>query len=238
MKLRWGIIVCFLVLCSSCSTEIVGEGGTETQTYSITTGVTKVSVDHEINTLIKYGSSKKVHITGYSNLLQYVKVSATGGVIKIGMDPDYTYQNMNVTAVVETPALTGVTTTHLGNVEIDTFSNTLTTLEITTNSSANITCTKHINIESLVVNVNSSGSVYLKGSGKTMNASTMGNGKLKAFDMIVKTANIIHSAPDTVQVNSLVNLNATINSSGNIYYKGYPSINTIGSGTGIVIDAN
>ncbi len=227
-----------ILLASSCSTEITGEGAIIEQTYSITTNVTKISVDHQINTVVKYGVYKKVHVTGYENLLDYVKISATGGVIRIGMKPDYTFQNMNITAEVEIPTITGVTATHAGNIEIDSFPNAFNTLDLTSSGSGNITCLAQMEMDALTVNLSNSGSIYIKGKGTSENIQLSGSGNFDAFDFLVNSSTVTNSGTGHVMVNAKMDLTANILSTGNISYKHYPSITSSITGSGLLIDAN
>src|SRR5688500_8473914 len=227
-----------LALVTSCSTEITGEGGIITETYSITTNVTKISVDHDIDVTVKYGLYKKVHVTGYENLLDYVKISATGGVIRIGMKPDYTYQNLNISAIVEMPTITGLTATHAGNIEIDTFNNALPTLALTTSGSGNITSLGKLNIGDLNITMSSSGMIYLQVTATTQTVQLSGSGDLSSFDMLTNSATITNNGIGNVFVQAKIDLDATINSSGNISYKKYPAITSNITGTGQLIDAN
>jgi hypothetical protein len=239
MKFRIHVLVIFFVgMISSCSTEITGEGTVNTETYSITTNVTKVSVDDDIDVVIKYGAYKKVHMTGYQNLLDNVKISATGGVIRIGMKPDYTYQNMNLTAVVEMPTITGVTATHAGNIEIDTFANALPVLALTTSGSGNITSLGYLHLGTLTVTMSNSGTIDLLGSATSETVQLSGSGNYNAFGMYVNSATITNSGTGNADVNPKIDLNAIIQSSGNISYKRYPIITSNITGTGLLIDAN
>jgi hypothetical protein len=238
MRIHFYIGIVLLLLISSCSTEITGEGGIETQTYSVATNVTKVSVDDQINVKIMYGVYKKVHVTGYSNLLDYVKVSATGGVIRIGMKPDYTYSGMNITAIVEMPTVTGITATHAGNIEIDSFPNTLNNLLLTTSGSGNINAVAHLQIGALTVNMSNSGSIYLKGSAFNQDVQLSGSGNFDSFDLPVNSATITSSGTGNAFVNPKTDLNVTILSTGNISYKRYPIIISSITGSGLLIDAN
>jgi hypothetical protein len=239
MKFRccfWGLF--FIIMISSCSTDITGEGAIIDETYSITTNVTKVSVDHDIDVRIKYGASKKVHVTGYENLLDYVKISATGGVIRIGMKPDYTYQNMNISAVVEMPTITAATATHAGNIEIDTFSTTLSTLSLTTSGSGNITSSAFLHVGTLSANISNSGSIDLYGYANSETIQLSGSGSFNGMGFYVSSATATNVGSGSISVNPKMYLDATIESSGNIYYKRDPIITSNITGSGLLIDAD
>jgi len=228
----------FILFINSCSTEIIGEGDITTETYSITTNVTKISVDDDIDVIVKYGVYKKVHLTGYQNLLDQVKISATGGIIRIGMKPDYTYQNMNLTAIVEMPTITGVTASHAGNIAIDTFPNVLPTLVLTANGSGNITSLGHPAVAALTISMSNSGLIDIAGSATSETVQLSGSGDYSAFDMSVSFATITNTGAGNAFVKADSSIDATIQSSGNISYKGYPVITSTITGTGQLIDAN
>lgn len=232
------IFIGIIFLClSSCATEITGEGSISTVTYTPGANPTKISVEHDIDVTVKYGAIKKIHVTGYDNLLDYVKISATSGVLRIGMKPDYTYTNMNLTAVIEIPSFTELAITHEGNIEVDTFANPITQLNMAISGSGNITAIHHLQISNFSANLNGSGSVIMNGSCNNQDISISGTGSFSGF-MFSNNSTIYVAGDGNAEVNPKLLLNANISGTGNIYFKRYPDIHSTLTGSGLVIDAN
>lgn len=239
MRTGYFVLIGFVCLfLFSCSTEIVGEGGISTQTYTPASNFTKVSVDDDIDVRITYGTTKKIHVTGYDNLLENVKITATGGVLRIGMKPDYTYTNMNISAQVIMPSFTELSVTHAGNIEIDSFANDIPNLSLIVSGSGNVTALHHPNIGNLTANLSNSGSADINGHAKNQYINLTGTGNFTGFDCGSNTSTINITGAGNAEVSLKLLLTANISGSGNVYYKRYPDIVSTITGTGAVIDAN
>jgi hypothetical protein len=222
----------------SCATEISGEGDISTVTYSPGANPTKISVDHDIDVTVKYGTIKKVHVTGYKNLIDYVKISATGGVLRIGMKPDYTYTNMNLSAIIEIPYFSELAITHEGNIEVDTFYNAITNLNLIITGSGNITALHHLQANNLYADLKGSGSVLMNGSTYDEEILISGTGNFNGFKMYSSNCTVNISGDGNAEVNPKFLLSANISGAGSIFYKRYPVINSTLTGSGLVIDSN
>ncbi len=223
----------------SCVGEIIGSGAVSTQTYTPVSNFTKVSVDHNIDVLITYGTTKKVHVTGYDNLLEHIKISATGGTLRIGMKDENTYQNMNVTATVVMPGFTELIVTHEGNITVDTlYPSNVPNLTLRSEGSGNIEFISDLSIGTLNAYMNNTGSIEISGLVMDQTILMSGSGDYHAFDLRSNNSTVDLSGSGNAEVNVKMLLNAIISGSGNISYKRYPSINSTLTGTGLLIDAN
>ncbi len=232
------IAFCILsLLLYSCATEIAGDGAISTQTYTPVTNFTKVSVDHDIDVTITQGAQKAVHITGYDNLLEHVKITASGGVLRIGMDNENTYTNMNLTAIVVIPSITEVSATHAGNISIETFP-AISSLTLNTSGSGNIITMSGLSMSTLAAHITNTGSVTVSGSVDQQTIDITGSGNYDAFDLFSNTTTVNCIGSGDASVNAKILLDATIIGSGNILYKRYPEIQSTITGSGILIDSN
>ena len=81
-----------------------------------------------------------------------------------------------------------------------------------------------------------SGSIQLMGRANYHNASIAGSGSLEAFDLIVSSYDIQLPGSGECRIHVEDVLNVVIVGSGNVYYRGYPSVvNTTIAGSGNVI---
>lgn len=222
----------------SCTPEITGSGSISTQTYTPVANFTKVSVDHAINVSITYGTQKNIYVTGYDNLLDYLKISASGGLLKIGMKTEYTYANMNLTANVVMPSFTELIVTNAGSISIDSFTNNIPNLILQTSGSGNIASLKNLSIGSLNANISNVGFIDIIGTVGMQSVNITGSGNYNAFGLYSDTTTVNSTTSGNAFVNAEFRLYAIINGSGNISYKGFPIIDSTITGTGILINAN
>lgn len=81
-----------------------------------------------------------------------------------------------------------------------------------------------------------SGNIQLVGRANYHNASIAGSGRLEAFDLIVSSYDILLPGSGECRIHVEDVLNVVIVGSGNVYYRGYPSVvNTTIAGSGNVI---
>ena len=228
----------FVLFLASCSEHIVGEGETVSQTFLPVSNFSKISVDNDIDVTVKYSTTKKVEVAGYKNLVEKVRISATNGTLRIAMKDEYTYDNMNLTAVVSLPSFSQIFVTHNGNVEIDSFPNIFTTLHFGLSSNGNLTTLHPLTSQGMTADLSGSGSVTINGVCKNLDLNLTSSGNWNGFNHSCGTATVNITNQGQAEVSPEFKLNATISGSGNIYYKRYPVVLSTITGTGAAIDAN
>lgn len=231
------LMVFVSVLLFSCSPVIDGNGTITSETYVPISNFTKVSLDAAIDITILQGTQKSVTVSGSENLLEYFKITATGGVLRIGMKPENTYTNMDLTAVVVMPSVTEIIATHAGNILVDSFP-TIGNLKLETSGSGNISTMNGLRIGTLTANIFNSGSIAVEGIVNNQNISITGSGNYDAFNLFSNNSYVNIQGSGIASVNAKILLDATISGSGNILYKREPEIQSNLTGTGTIIDAN
>jgi hypothetical protein len=95
-----------------------------------------------------------------------------------------------------------------------------------------------VETDDLFVTQLGSGYIYVEGNTQTFDASIAGSGWLRSFNLESEFSDIRIEASGSAEVNVFTDLDVFINGSGDLYYKGHPSINAVITGSGSVIDAN
>lgn len=95
-----------------------------------------------------------------------------------------------------------------------------------------------INTDDLDVELTGSGYVYLEGDVHTLDAEVSGSGWLRSFDLLTTLTDVRIESSGSAEVNVATDLDVFILGSGNVYFKGHPSISADILGSGSVIDAN
>ena len=95
-----------------------------------------------------------------------------------------------------------------------------------------------INSENTDISISGSGNIYLEGGTIDQTISVSGSGNYDAFKFFSKKSEIDISESGDCNVYAQDNLFVTISGSGNVYYKGNPSVNSMITGSGKVINSN
>jgi len=95
-----------------------------------------------------------------------------------------------------------------------------------------------IDTDNLDVELNGSGYIYLEGDLQTLDIEISGSGWVRSFDLESDNTDIRIEGSGSAEVNVVTDLDVFISGSGDVYYKGHPSVNAEITGSGSVIDAN
>ncbi len=95
-----------------------------------------------------------------------------------------------------------------------------------------------IDTDDLDLEITGSGYVYLEGNIQTFDADITGSGWLRAFGLDTKLTDVRLEGSGSAEVFVETDLDVFIVGSGDVFYKGHPSINAQITGSGAVIDAN
>lgn len=95
----------------------------------------------------------------------------------------------------------------------------------------------HMHVESIAVGVTNTGDWQIKGTTGYLAVSTSNYGRFFGFDLIADSCAVSHAGLSDVQVNVLHKLTGTVQSIGNLFYKGHPPTVTVSAlGTGRAIE--
>jgi hypothetical protein len=123
-----------------------------------------------------------------------------------------------------------------GNISLDAAN--ATNADFTTSGSGNIDVTT-VNSAGVDAVLSGSGNVTIHGSASTLDLNISGSGNYADHDFIADKVDAVISGSGNAKVSVSYQLNANLSGSGNLTYKGNPSIMaTSSSGSGEVIDGN
>ena len=92
--------------------------------------------------------------------------------------------------------------------------------------------------DDLDVELNGSGYVYLEGDVHTLDAEVSGSGWLRSFELLTTLTDVRIESSGSAEVSVANDLDVFLLGSGDVYFKGHPSISADITGSGSVIDAN
>ena len=237
------------VLTTSCSSDddngdnggssITGEGPIVTQTLSIA-DFAGVNLATSPNVTIKQGATQAVSATGQANIIAVLTTDVTDNVWEIGFNTGIN-GNFDLTIEIIVPTINTIVASSSGNIDVNNFTNQNDNLSIETTSSGSITLNQFDGIASLDATTSSSGSIFANADISSLENLTINlssNGNYEGFALSGNACTINSSSGGKVELTANNTLNATIESSGDVYYKGNPTITQNITSSGQLIDAN
>jgi hypothetical protein len=188
------------ILFVSCKKEkISGSGTISTESRSVE-NFYNVSVSGSSKVYIIPGSSFDVKVKAYENILPFIATSIQNGSLLIGYKNNANITNDNSEIYISMPSLTGVSISGDGQIEVT---------------------GNFLNNDNFTATVSGSGTISItNGTATNYQAKISGSGAIKSFGFAVQNAIVSIDGSGNAEVNVAKSLKATINGSGNIYYKG------------------
>lgn len=213
MKKLLFLFVSITAILISCKKEKVEGGGAIITESRNVENFYNVSVAGSPNVFIISGAAFDVKVKAYENIIPILETKVQNGTLLIGLKKNVSNDNSEI--YITMPALSAVTTDGSGN--IDTKGNFLGMdyFSATTSGSGMIT------IE--------------KGSAKNYKISIAGSGDVKSFGFVSEQATVSITGSGDAELSVTQKLKATLNGSGNVYYKGNPVVDAVSSGSGKAI---
>jgi hypothetical protein len=188
----------------------------------------------ELDVTITQGEEYKVAVTIDSSIVDAVIVRIQDNVCEIYLDQEECYTDYEASIIITAPTLTTIEAHGSGDHIVEKFSEQ-SNLTFDISGSGSISCTALSDIENITTKISGSGSIEFKDifSCSFLNAKIDGSGDIKAFHVTANTCQAVVNGSGDMELSVVENLNATVNGSGSISYKGDPSaITTIVNGSG------
>ena len=201
-------------LCSCSKDRITGSGNVKTEDRQLT-GFTKVSTQGSTNVFITQGTSFKVSVKAYENLVPYLETEVVNGTLEVHYKDNTNVKNDNAEVYVTMPSLAGTFISGSAGIAVEgIFSGT-----------------------QLNASISGSGNIdFANGAYDNVDYQSSGSGNLGAFGLTAKHAAIAISGSGNASITATESLDVHISGSGTVYYKGNPEeVNSEISGSGKLI---
>ena len=211
----WSILpVCFLF--AACKKDrIEGTGSIITEIRNVV-DFYNVSASGSTDVFITQGNEFEVKVKGYENIVPQLETKVQNGTLLIAFAPNTNISNDNSEVYITMPNLNSVALAGSGDLK------TTGAFSGSGNFKASTSGSGNIDIES--------------GTANNYQIDISGSGGVKSFGMVSQQAVVNISGSGEAELTVEKNLNATINGSGSIYYKGNPAtVTTKITGSGQVI---
>ena len=203
-----------LITAASCKKSYIRGNGDTIIESRVVGGFTSVKTNGDIRLFVSYGTTQKVEVKGYANLVDITETRVENNKLVVKYkDEYYNVRNSNVEVYMTIPVLTGAETNGSGNIEIGGFLNG-TGIGLFTNGSGNV-YVSNSRYDNTYLDVN-------------------GSGDIKAPGLLAKnTEAVIHGSGD-IEISCTQNLKARLYGSGDVRYWGNPLLDVATSGSGKV----
>ena len=190
----------FMVSCKKDSVK--GSGSIITEPRAVV-DFFNVSVSGSTNIFITQGNNFDVKVKAYENIIPYLETKVQDGTLFVGFKSNSNISNDNSEVYITMPSLNSLALSGSGNISS----------KGTFLGSGNFKAT-----------ISGSGNIVIEGgTANNYQINISGSGSVKSFGMISKQAVISIIGSGNAELTVLQDLNATIDGSGNVYYKGTPA---------------
>lgn len=251
------LVLCFFSVLVSCENTpefpcIKGDGARITESRTVTE-FTRVSLNVDADVYLHQGGTHDVSITAQENIIAEITTEIAGEVLEIH-NTTCLRQEKTIRIDVTLPTLAGLEVDGPGDVygespftasEMDIMIQGKGGIELTANADKfNVelggsgNATLDLQGDLVISKVKGTGDLHLSGAGLYHNSTVNASGNLNAFEFISDHTDLIMKGAGDANVHADSILTVDILGTGNVFYKGRPSLNVKISGSGEVKDAN
>lgn len=216
------VIVTVLVL-EGWPRGLVGSGNLETETYAFT-DFNEVEISSAFEFEIEQSNSYSIEVTADDNIMEYVRVSQDGQILKIGLSRVMWIGPVTLKASVTMPELGGLEVSGASRGTISDFSST-EDLHIMVSGASRVT--GDIVAGNVDFDVSGASTIQLEGSANDMVADVSGASSLKLDDFTVNNADVDLSGASSGTINLDGRLDADLSGASRLWYIGEPSMGNI-----------
>lgn len=213
--------------------DVSGSGDVIQESRQVS-GVHSVQVSNQGNLFIEIGNEEKLVVEAHENLMRYIRSDVQNGQLILETVPNVNLKNSKpINYYLTVKSLDEIEVTSSGDVQAPSL--LADDFHIRVSSSGDVSIADLV-ADQLEVNITSSGDVAIKGGQvgtQDIKISSSGNYSAENLESQQVGAKISSSGDSAVRVSDI--LDASISSSGNLYYYGDPSVNSKETSSGNVV---
>ncbi len=243
-KLLLACAAAALLMLAGCFIFPVVEGsGFLTSTPYAYTGFTRVDASYGFKVSVRPGAAFSVTVISDDNLIEYLDVRQSNGVLIVSMQPGYTYSRVTLTAEIRMPVLTGLTLSGASEARVDPGFPAVSTMNLNLSgastadfqtlganalqieaSGASKASIGSLSANSLAANLSGGSSVQIAGAAGTETINASGGSEARLIDCTTGQAAVNLSGGSNGWVNIAAGGSVSLNASGGsiLYYRGNP----------------
>ena len=223
-------------LFTSCDDEVLrGQGDNISLTRPIA-AFDEINLGGDFEVYLTQGPAKDILLEGQENILNELSTQVRDHKLEIKYTKNRVKSHKPVRIYITTPELTelsisgsntvrGLTDWQVNDFEIDVSGSNTVDLNLK-------------GADEIKNQVSGSANITLNGDAKDLDIQLSGSGRVKAFGLTTKTADVNVSGSGKCELTVTESLKARISGSGNVQYRGNPTVDTSISGSGRVTKAD
>lgn len=193
---------------------INGEGNIISMTRDIQTFNT-IEKSSIIDLTVRRSETESLIIRTQENVQESVITNFNDNRLEIKLESGC-YNNTDIEVILETAIFEQLIVSGTGDVNVEGFDN----------------------LAELTIDKSSTGELRLVGSTEVLNLTMSGTGDVKAFSFITDRCLLTKTGTGTLEITVNTSIDGTMSGTGDLRYKGDPTISLDKPGTGEIIDAN
>ena len=236
------IILCAGIMTfTSCKRpRVKGSGPEKTEQFTSLGEFDKIIIEAPVDATINIvsGSQSSVSLTGYANLIPFVKMKVEGRVLHIYREKEaWIRTDKDLQATITMPSIVGIDISGGRNVIVHgTVGGDKFDVEVAGSGTVEV---DSVNVNNMHFEVAGSGDITVKsGFAKTIHHEIAGSGEVHTDGMNSENAKVEIAGSGTVDVMASQKLDIDIAGSGEVNYKGHPVISKSIAGSGDITDKN
>ena len=168
-----------------------------------------------IDVKVVHGDQQKLEITADDNLINYLISNVENGRLKLFLNDNYNYENINASVAITIKELKKVQNTGSGRMNIS-----------------------GIKTNKFSIKNEGSGRIDVQGIADEFILDIEGSGDIYGFELDVEDCYAQIHGSGNLEISCAQLLDVEIEGSGNVFYKGSPTIDTEINGSGKVVNSN
>jgi hypothetical protein len=222
---KWDLLLVLTsLLAAGCGSmgnreSVKGNGQVTSENRNAGGNFTGVATLGNFNVYVSIGNTASVKIEGESNILPYIETYVDKGSLVVRSKDDVSLNTAQAVKVyVTAPQISKIHSKGLGDIVGQTPITDASKIELKLEGNGNVDL--DVDAPEVVAVIGGLGSIQLKGQTKNFDCKIMGQGSLKALDLLTEETNVTILGQGGAEVNASVKLDVTIAGNGNVRYKG------------------
>ena len=199
------------------------------------TEIAVINLGFPAKVIVKKGSQQAVHINAQPEIFEAMTKRVVNKEWRIDLE-NFKGGYESVTIEITLPTFSGLLTTSTGDIIVEDYFQNIDLLNIEVQSTGKITFKGAATQIDLLID--GTGDVTLEGLTPRLNAELAGTGNLIAFGLETKFIDLLSTSTGDAEIFAQEELIVRMNGTGDVKYRGYPTIISSISGTGELRDEN
>jgi len=218
----------FILFLSSCSVfEVAGLGKVTSEERQVS-GIGSISTGSSINLIIEQTGSESIRVEATENIIPDIITEMVNGELQITLKPVSFIGIRPINCFVSIKDLNAIKVSSSATVKCDNLKTENLSVQMASSSKGILM----VDVKNLDLKIASSANLTISGNADSQTIIVNSSGNLDAFNLESKDCKIEVNSSGSANINVSGNLDAKINSSARLNYKGSPKVNSDISSSG------